>query len=143
MNTTKIALNRTLIGIMIVISVGLFTGCFEGFGGSEKGPLVQYLPPDALKALTDSPDPNIWIIDVRPTAAYNLGHIPTALSFPSGEIMSRLDEAPLNDPDNNYLIVYCESGIRAQGVINLLIDEGYTKVINWGSFTRWTYPPEY
>ena len=137
MTNTKITANKILIGLMIALSLGLFTGCYEGFGGSERGALVPYLPADSLKALTDSPEPNIFIIDVRPAGAYNLGHIPTAFSFPSGEIMSRLDEHPLNDPENNYVIVYCESGIRAQAVITLLIDQGYTKVMNWGSVTRW------
>ena len=142
MKTIYLTYRKALIGILIILSAGLFTGCFEGFGGSERGPLLQYLPADALKDLTENPEPDIFIIDVRPVAAYNLGHIPTALSFPSGEIMSRLDEIPLDDPDNNYLILYCESGIRAQAVVNLLIDEGYTKIMNWGSVARWTYPLE-
>ena len=102
----KITFNKVAIGIIIGLSVVLATGCFEGYIGDVGLPLSVYLAPADLYDLTQNPDPKIFIIDVRPEAAYNLGHIPTALSFSSSTIMSRLGEPPLNDPDNNYLILY-------------------------------------
>jgi rhodanese-related sulfurtransferase len=100
---------------------------------------LQYLDPADLRPLTENPDPNIFLIDVRPAAAYNAGHIPTALSFPSTEIAGRLTERPLDDP-NKYLIVHCETGGRAQQVITGVLEpNGYTRFMNWGGVYRWPY----
>ncbi len=113
----------------------LLTGCFEGYTGPDGEQLRDYLAPLDLKDLTMSPEPDIWIIDVRPSAAHDAGHIPTARSFPSSEIASRLNELPLNQ----YLIVQCETGVRAQTVIqDVLEPNGYTRFMNWGGVIRWT-----
>jgi len=97
--------------------------------------LEPYYPPQALKALTENPVPEISLIDVRPALAYEGGHIPTALNFPSSEIASRLDELSLDQ----YLIVHCETGGRAQLIIdNFLEPNGYTRFMNWGGIYRWT-----
>jgi len=98
--------------------------------------LKDYVKPEALLLLTEKPNKSISIIDVRPSKAYLKGHIPTARSFPSGEIMNRLDELPL---DQSY-IIYCETGIRAQMVIRKLKKKNYKKVMNWGGYKRWPYP---
>ncbi len=133
MNTKK-----TLTSLLLLWSAILLTGCFQGYVGADGEPLKDYLRPSALKALTENPEENISIIDVRPKSAYNVGHIPTALSFPSSEIGTRLDKLS----QNQYLILYCETGIRAQVVVRQLEDEGYTKLMNWGGISRWPYTKE-
>jgi phage shock protein E len=119
----------------VALAVLALTGCFEGYVGSEGKVLKQYLPPEKLRQLVTHPYDSIWIIDVRPASAYHKGHIPTAKSFPSSEILSRLDEIP----KDTYLIVYCETGGRAQGVVKKLEKQGYTRLMNWGGITRWPY----
>ena len=120
--------------ILLILIVFLFIGCYEGYTGADGEILKQYLEVDALKELTENPDDNIWIIDVRPANAYERGHIPTAKSFPSSEISDRLNELP----DDKYLILYCETGGRAQSVIRKVLEkEGYTKFINWGGYASW------
>jgi phage shock protein E len=119
----------------LVLVVSLLTGCFEGYVGSEGDVLKQYLSPEKLRELVANPDDSIWIIDVRPASAYQKGHIPTAKSFPSSEILSRLNEIP----QDKYLIIYCETGGRAQGVIKKLEKKGYTRLMNWGGISRWPY----
>jgi phage shock protein E len=121
--------------ILAALAVLVFTGCFEGYVGSEGEVLEQYLPPEQLKELVKNPDDSIWIMDVRPSSAYHKGHIPIAKSFPSSEIISRLDEIP----QDQYLIIYCETGGRAQGVIKKLEKKGYTRLMNWGGISRWPY----
>ena len=119
----------------VALAVFVLTGCFEGYIGSEGEVLKKYLPPEKLRELVAKPDDSIWIIDVRPSSAYQKGHIPTAKSFPSSEIFSRLDEIP----KDMYLIMYCETGGRAQGVIKKLEKKGYTRLMNWGGISRWPY----
>jgi rhodanese-related sulfurtransferase len=130
----KSYVKETLVSL-VVLAVFMLTGCFEGYVGSEGEVLKQYLPPEKLQALIATPDDSIWIIDVRPASAYQKGHIPTARSFPSSEIFSRLSEIP----QDKYLIMYCETGGRAQGVIKKLEKEGYTRLMNWGGISRWSY----
>ena len=128
--------NNGLMLFIILISGSIFlSSCYEGFTGPEGEMLLKYLQPAELKVLTESPVENIWLIDVRPRAAYQKGHIPTAYSFPSGEIQKRLNELP----KDKYLILYCETGGRAQAVLNKLLQEGYTRLMNWGGFSRWPY----
>ncbi len=136
MNTIK-----TLTSLLLIFSAIFLTGCFQGYVGADGEPLKEYLQPSALKVLTENPDEDIWIIDVRPDSAYALGHIPTAQSYPSS-VIGDLAEAGtlLNEfPLDQYLIIYCETGIRAQAVVRLLEDEGYTRLMNWGGISRWPY----
>lgn len=114
----------------------ILTSCYEGYIASDEASfLSKYIEPEVLKELTENPEENIWIIDVRSTSMYNNGHIPTALSYPSSDIINKISEIP----QDIYLIVYCETGGRAQAVIKQLEDRGYTLMINWGGYTRWPY----
>lgn len=125
----------SFILLLLIFNV-FFLSCAEGYISSKDAEVLKkYLSPEELKKLTDNPDENIWIIDVRPKAAYDKGHIPTAKSFPSSEVLNRLKDIP----KDKYLIIYCETGGRAQAVIKMLEKEGYTKMMNWGGYTRWTY----
>jgi len=127
-----------LLSAVLLLSTGL-ASCFEGYTGADGAPLLGYLDPAALKALTENPDPDIWIIDVRSTAEFQAGHIPTALSYPSSEIASRLGDLPLTQ----YLIVHCQTGVLAQSVITEVLEpNNYTRFMNWGGILRWPYALE-
>lgn len=127
-----------LMSSVLLLSTGL-VGCYEGYTGADGDMLLAYLPPAALQALTQNPDPDIWIIDVRSTAEYEAGHIPTALSYPATEIAFRLGELPLTQ----YLIVHCQTGGLAQSVITGVLEpSGYTRFMNWGGIFRWPYALE-
>ena len=126
---------RVVLVSLAAFAVLVLTGCYEGYVGPEGEALKEYVPPEKLQELVKNPDDSIWIIDVRPASAYQKGHIPTAKSFPSSEILSRLNELP----KDTYFIVYCETGGRAQGVIKKLEKKGYTRLMNWGGISRWPY----
>lgn len=119
--------------IFVLIFSAVLISCNEGYVSSDGSSLKRYLSPDSLRELTDSPRKDIWIIDVRPESAYLSKHIPTAKSFPSSTILERLNEIP----KDQFLIVYCETGGRAQAVIKKLEEKGYTRMMNWGGYTRW------
>ena len=116
--------------------IALFDAGFVGYAGPDGEALRYYLPPERLLELTENPNPDIWIVDVRTSSEYTAGHIATALSFPSTEIAFRLDELPLSVN----LILYCETGGRVQNVIeNVLEPNGYTRFMNWGGVVSWPY----
>jgi rhodanese-related sulfurtransferase len=127
---------KRFTGILVFVALILVVfSCSTGYTSTDGTDLDKYLSPESLQVLTQNPDSTIWIIDVRPENAYNNGHIPTAKSYPSGDIMDRLNELP----KTQNLIFYCETGGRAQMVINNLEDEDYTRMFNWGGYTRWPY----
>lgn len=127
-----------MLSAVLFLSTGLL-GCYEGYTGEDGDPLLAYLEPAALYDLTQNPDPDIWIIDVRSTVEFEAGHIPTAKSYPSAEIASRLGELPLTQ----YLIVHCQTGGLAQSVITGVLEpNGYTRFMNWGGIYRWPYALE-
>jgi len=119
----------------IFFSIFFLTSCSEGYISKDGASLKQYFEPEALKKLVENPKDDIWIIDVRSKSAYDKKHIPTAKSFHSSTILDRLSELP----KDKLLIVYCETGGRAQMVIKKLEEKGYTKMMNWGGYTRWKW----
>ncbi len=127
-----------ILGILVAVYLCVIAPSFVGRTGPDGQILKKYIEPVELKKLTENPDDSIWIIDVRPASAYAEGHIPTAKSFPSGTIESRLNEIPRE----KYLIIYCETGGRVQAVIKKLERNGYTRYMNWGASYRWKYEKE-
>ena len=123
------------LGLLWIIPFFLIVSCMTGKVSKDGAVLTQYLEPEQLKELTENPKDDIWIIDVRPVSAYAKGHIPTARNFSSSDVMNRLAELP----KSQYLIVYCETGGRAGAVISKLEKKGYTRMMNWGGYTRWPY----
>lgn len=126
-------MKKTIVSVALMIAAALLSGCSEGYTGKDGAALKEYLEPAKLKELTEQPRKDIWIIDVRPAEAYRKGHIPTAKSFPSGEIMDRLNEIP----KTQNIIMYCETGGRAQMVLRKLEKAGYSRFINWGGGYRY------
>jgi rhodanese-related sulfurtransferase len=98
--------------------------------------------PAALKALIDSgqtvAEGEYRIIDVRPKEKYDEGHIPTAMNLPNGN----LDGAVPPPKKDKYIIVYCETGGRAQMAAKKMAKAGYSHIYNWGGFGNWTYEAE-
>ena len=128
-------MKTSIILAFLFVVASTFSGCsmYEGYAGPDGEMLKQYLEPVKLKELVDRPKKDIWIIDVRPEAAFKKAHIPTAKNFPSSVIMDRLSELP----KTQYLILTCETGGRAQIVIKKLEKAGYTRFMNWGANSRY------
>lgn len=119
----------------ILINVTAAQSVFVGKAGAEGKVLRKYIEPSELKKIVDNPVDSIWIIDVRSEKAFKNGHIPTAKSFPSGTIMSRLNEIP----KDKYLIIYCTVGGTVKMVSKKLRKAGYKRYINWGGLSRWEW----
>lgn len=128
-----------LLKIFLPVSLMLqLFSCATGYISKNGTSLQKYLEPKVLREITVKPDPDIWIIDARPKSFYKSGHIPTARSYSIGEISDRLNEIPRDKS----LIVYCVFSPGAQSVIRKLEEAGYSKLMNWGAYSRWPYEEE-
>ena len=131
---SKIAL-ITVVLFTALINVAAGQSVYVGKAGAEGKVLRKYIEPLELKKLVENPVDSIWVIDVRSEKAWLNGHIPTAKSFPSGTIMSRLDEIP----KDQYLMIYCTVGAMARIVSKKLKKAGYKRYIDWGGLSRWEW----
>lgn len=76
------------------------------------------------------------IIDVRGQDEYDAGHLADAIHAPRGKAEWMIPEK-VADPDTP-IYVYCKSGTRGALVTRMLLDAGYTRVINVdGGFMAW------
>jgi rhodanese-related sulfurtransferase len=71
-------------------------------------------------------------LDVRTPGEYSGGHVPNAKNIPVQVLASRLAEVP----KDKAVYVYCESGVRSTKAAKLLVDAGYTNVINMKASMR-------
>jgi len=135
---------RNHISKLVLLTLVLFAGLIDrasaqsvyvGQAGREGKALKKYIEPAELKTLVENPVDSIWIVDVRSEKAFQNGHIPTAKSFPSGTIVSRLNEIP----KDKYLIMYCTVGGTVKMVSKKLRKAGFKRYINWGGLSRWEW----
>lgn len=130
---------KKYITIIIVLAMIIaMSSCSTAYNNIESKNLYPYLETENLLKLTQEPDPDIRIIDLRTAEEYAAGHIPTAQNYHSAEIMERLDELP----NDRYYIFYCKSGGSAHAVVEKLQKKGYTRIISWGGILRWPYELE-
>ena len=81
----------------------------------------------------------IAILDVRESAEYAFGHIPTAKSIPLGELEKRMGEL---DPEEDIYVI-CRSGSRSDLAAKKMAEKGFKKPINIVSGMKdWTGPTE-
>jgi phage shock protein E len=75
-------------------------------------------------------------VDVRtPTEYSQEGHIPAAINIPYDIIAERIPS-----PDKaELIIVYCKDGVRSAKAKQALDSLGYTRVVDFGAITRWSW----
>lgn len=77
---------------------------------------IDYLSPDALKAIQEKSAGSMFLIDVRPSADYSKEHIAGATNIPLSELESRKKDIPLS----RKLIVYGNGNLDSfQGGVRL------------------------
>ncbi len=142
MNTDKKRISKialiSLVFLTVFIQAAVGQSVYVGKSGTQGKALKKYIEPSELRKLTINPADSIWIIDVRSEKAFASGHIPTAKSFPAGNVMNRLNEIP----KSQYLIIYCTVGANAQIVSKKLKKAGYKRYMNWGGISRWEWDKE-
>ena len=68
------------------------------------------------------------IVDVRSEQEFKEGHINGAINIPLYKVKSDFQKKVKNK--NEYIVLYCTSGIRSKRAQNILISMGYTNVYN-------------
>ena len=76
------------------------------------------------------------VLDVRTPEEFKAGHIPGAVNIPVDQLQSRLDELRIAKGDE--VVVHCEKGGRAAKAEALLVQSGYTDVVDLtGHMSGW------
>lgn len=94
--------------------------------------------PEGLRQLIERRDPRFVIVDVRPPAEYDAGHIPTAINIPGG-ITADIKTPPTKD---KYLVLYCHGGMKSPAAGDRMRADGYPHVLVWGGIMSWPYERE-
>ncbi len=89
-----------------------------------------------FKVVLDKQKRNYSIIDVRSSEEFASGRIAYAINVPRGQAEWGVPSA-VRDPDRK-IFVYCRSGNRSAYVVKMLLEVGYTDVVNVsGGFRSW------
>lgn len=132
---------KKTLTIFIILILALFMWSCVTIDTFPDGLGEELQDPAELKKIIDNGETAVVegtysqyvIIDVRPSDAYNEGHVPTAINIKNGDTGS-YDNPP---PKDAYIIVYCETGGRAEAAANDMLDNGYEYLLNWGSYKKW------
>jgi rhodanese-related sulfurtransferase len=126
-------------GIFFLTLVSFFLGLLFSMATAQERELIK---PEELKRLIDS-GTDLVIVDNQPKAAYDMGHIPKAVSLPwTRQIGSA------NLPRNKLLILYCACDHEedAADMAEKLWELGYRKMkLLEGGWLKWVelkYPVE-
>tara|TARA_A100001037_G_scaffold304356_1_gene340866 strand:- start:18550 stop:18930 length:381 start_codon:yes stop_codon:yes gene_type:complete len=77
------------------------------------------------------------ILDVRTPSEFEAGHVPGAINIPHDTLADRLGE--LNVSTSDEVVVYCHGGGRAGMAEGVLIEAGYSNVVDLqGHWKGWT-----
>jgi len=71
-------------------------------------------------------------LDVRTPGEYKSGHVPGAKNIPVQALAEHLAEVP----KDKKVFVYCESGVRSTRATQMLVDAGFTNIINMKASMR-------
>ena len=121
MKTTRFTL------IIFIALVAAFAA--SALPAAEKG----FDDPARLARLVREGKPAYMLVDVRTPAEYESGHIPTAVNVPVDIIGAQ----PPTEVKDALIIVYCRSGNRSAAARKILVDLGYTNVVDFGALSRW------
>jgi phage shock protein E len=74
------------------------------------------------------------ILDVRSSQEFSTGHLEGAVNIPHDQLQQRIDSIAGLEKTSPVL-VYCRSGVRSAIACSILVQQGFTQVMNGGSMT--------
>jgi len=91
--------------------------------------LFSSAPAVDLKTIIDE---GAFLVDVRSPGEFNSGHVKGSVNIPLDSIPNQL--AKFKNKKN--IIVFCRSGMRSSQAKNILKQNGFTNVINGGTWNN-------
>lgn len=113
----------------LILSALLLTGCSAGASASY----TQISQQEAMAIMEE--ETGYVILDVRTAGEYEDGHIPGAVNLPVDEVDAKA--ADLLTSKEQLILVYCRSGNRSKRASQILADQGYTNVKEFGGINTW------
>jgi rhodanese-related sulfurtransferase len=135
---TKTSLKKFALLLIIILGAGILSGC-NSTGLVLEQDLDVESPPEIINSVTVDQAYQLYqdgtaFLDVRTSEEWEQVHIPGATLLPLNELEFRLNELP-RDLD---LVVYCRSGNRSLQASKILLDAGFTGIINMqGGINDW------
>ena len=95
-------------------------------------------PAEALTMMQT--DPSVIMLDVRRQEEYDKKHIPNAVLLPIEKINAGQDIETTLPDKNRPILVYCQTGRRAENAASKLAKMGYKHVYEFGGLVEWNGP---
>ena len=124
--------------IFLLLAAMLLTACGQTEEKEQEAVYVNITAQEA-REIMDTREGYV-ILDVRTQEEYNQGHIPGAILIPDTEIEAKAEEV-LTDKDQ-LILVYCRSGRRSKLASEILVELGYTNIMEFGGIIDWPYETE-
>ncbi|MFC7019493.1 MULTISPECIES: rhodanese-like domain-containing protein [Haloarcula] len=100
--------------------------------------------PDELERLRESSNgEQPFVLDIRPTSAFEAGSIEESHNIPVYNDLRRGDDSELRErlgevPTDRDVVVVCKMGVVAKRATGLLLDEGYDAATLRGGMSAWS-----
>ena len=120
-------------GLLLVMAILAFTIFQLQADSVEKA--ANTLPREiSVEAAYDLREQGAFMLDVRQPEEWEQAHMPGAILIPLGELESRLNEVPKDQP----IVVVCRSGNRSASGRDILMQAGYQTVTSMaGGMNQW------
>lgn len=132
---------KKIILPLIMLLLITMTACTGGNNVEEPTTTAafSFLTPEEARILMAN-NTDCIIIDVSTYTEYEASHIPGAICVPFDTIDSTItDKFPNQDA---LILIYCRDGSLSRKAARIFIDNGYSKVNDFGGINRWTYETE-
>jgi len=124
--------------LLITLIVGVFSSIL--FANAQKKIEYKKIEPSIFKEMMDNEE-DFFLIDVRTAAEFSVSRIPKSFLLPDYDLFENIEKII---PDKNSVVVlYCRSGSRSKSASKLLINMGYTNVLDLGGIIYWPYELEH
>ena len=89
---------------------------------------VELIDVSVLKKRIENPGYSLILLDVRTVREYQSGHIKDSINIPHDQLIQNIDA--LDQYRNQPIVVFCRSGRRAQLVIDTLIQNKFSQIVD-------------
>ena len=97
---------------------------------------VELIDAAVLKKRIENPDNNLILLDVRTVTEYLSGHIKDSINIPHAQLIQNINL--LDQYRDQPIVVFCRSGRRAQLVIDALIENKFSQIVDLeGDILAW------